>query len=173
MSNLSIAAALACGGEDAKKADTPVVIHEEDMNARDTTPTPPPSPIGRMHLMGTFPTSGTCRVTRYRPDFEMAYQVTYDVLNPRSTATLDVGKPSRGAFTPVSLQIIGMQSNGVLNEQETIFVGFSNSGTVKVGNRTYTATGSATANERQQLRGSDSAEALAYARAMMEQCGSQ
>lgn len=160
---------LGCTAEEAKKADSTQVIYEEDINARDTTPTPPPSPIGRMRLSGTLPEGGECKVTRYPRGFEMAYQVVYEAFTPPRKALMEVGHPPR-QFPPVNLQITGSQSTVTLREQETIFAGFSPQGSVTVGTRTYSSEGAVSANDRSPLSLADSAEMVQIAQRLLTTC---
>lgn len=165
---LTVFAMSAACGDDAKKAEKKI-IDEVDINAKVSTPPPPPSPIGRMRLSGPLPTGGNCSITPYRRDAEMAYQVTYETFAPPRKALMEVGHSLR-QFTPVNLQIIGTNATTTLREQETIFAAFSQTGAVTIGTRTYSSEGEVNANERSPLGITDGAEMVAIARKLVEDC---
>lgn len=160
----------ACGGSDDRPVtDTSRVIYEEDINARDTTTALPPSRVGTLDLFGSIPQGGLCDVREYSGLTEVARQITYQTSAPRRTIHVQIGRPPR-TFEPLSLQIIGTRSRSGLEEQETVFVGFSASGEVTAGSRQYTATGSESVNERQPLGPNDYDLARRYAQQVLGLC---
>jgi len=160
-------AATACGG-DAPKTDTAKVIYEEDINARDTMPTPPPTRIGRMQLFSE-PVGGTCSVKTIRGMSEIAREISYDADSPRRSIVLSIGRPPRH-FEPLSLQIVATDADGQNRVQEVLYVGFSAEGQVTVGTRQFASTGTENTSERQPLSPDESSSAIRLARRILEIC---
>lgn len=159
---------LACSGV-GERVDTAKIIPVDDINARDTTTPPAPPQVSRLSLMDSLPGGGLCTVSRYRANADQAREVTYETTTPPRTYVVEVGKPPR-QFPPVSIDMRGSQRSGDRTETENVFVGFSASGSVSVGTRRYTSTGSVTVNDREPLRVADSATAIAFARKILDLC---
>jgi hypothetical protein len=157
-----------CGGV-GEKTDTAKVLPVNDIYARDTTPPPPPAPITRLSLMDSMPSGGVCSVKRYRSGADQARELYYETAVPPRTYVMEIGKGHR-VFLPVSLDIRGTQISAGLTETENVYVGFSEAGSVSTGVRRYMSTGSTEANDRAPLKVSDSAQALAFARKILEMC---
>ena len=159
--------AVACGGDEPRKADSTVFIDVVDINARDTVATPPPSRIGRIQLLNE-PVGGTCRITRLR-GAGISREITYYAESPRRTITLGVGSDAR-AFPAMSLQITAVQGDGVTTEQEFLIAGFSAEGSVIAGSRTYSSTGPNAASEKVALSPTDSRDAISFAQRLLAIC---
>ena len=165
---VALLAGLACAGV-GERTDTTKILPVEDINARDTTPTPPPPRVSRLTLLDSVPAGGICNVKKYRPSFEQAREITYETSTPPRTYIIEVGKGAR-LLPAVSLDIRGTQSSTGLIETENVYVAFSPAGKVSVGTRRYTATGTSTVNDREPLQMGDSAVVIAIARKILDLC---
>jgi hypothetical protein len=144
------------------------VIYENDINARDTVPTPPPSRIGRMQLFSE-PTGGTCSIKTLRGLSDIAREISYTADSPRRAIVLSIGQPPR-AFEPLSLQIVATDADGQNRVQEVVFVGFSADGQVTVGTRQFASTGTENISERQPLSTDERSNAIKFAQRILEMC---
>ena len=165
---LVVLALAACAGV-GERTDTSKILPVEDINARDTTPAPPPLPVARLSLMDSLPMGGICTVKRYRSNADQAREITYETSAPMRTYVIEIGKPPR-RFGPVSLDMRGTQLGGDRTETENVYVGFSAAGAVTVGTRRYTVTGAVNDNERAPLNAGDSAIVLRFANTILGLC---
>ena len=164
---LWVLGALACGGDPPPKTDT-VVIYENDINARDTVPTPPPSRLGRMQLFSE-PVGGTCSSKTLRGLSDIAREISYTADSPRRAIVLSIGQPPR-VFEPLSLQIVATDADGRNRVQEVLYVGFSADGQVTVGTRQFASTGTENISERQPLSTDERSNAIKFAQRILEMC---
>jgi len=162
-----LSGAMACS-DPPRKSDSTVYLDVVDINAKVAPPPSPASKIGRLQVFSE-PVGGTCKTNRYRGE-EMAREIIYDADRPRRTIMLGIGRPPR-MFPPITLQIIGTQSDGATNEQEMIVAGFTADGGIRFGTRTYSSTGAAPVSEKVPLSDSDGREAILFSRQLMTLCG--
>ncbi|MEK7401997.1 MAG: hypothetical protein AABZ80_06490 [Gemmatimonadota bacterium] len=165
---LVVCGTIACAGV-GERTDSTKIIPVEDITARDTSPPPAPPPLSRLSLLDSLPSGGRCGVKRYRANADQAREVTYETSSPRRTYVIEIGKPPR-RFPAVSIDIRGTQSGTDRTETENVFVGFTESGSVSVGTKRYTATGAITANDRAPLDVTENATVLAFVRKILDRC---
>ena len=147
---------------DSVRADTPVAEV-----AADPPPAPPPAQpkIGLMPILRSAPSDGVCTTA--------GVEATRLVLRgdtPLRTITVGVGAASR-AFLPTYIEVISTQAAGPgQDENEKIYVGFTEAGTVENGRRLYFLTGSPP-SETSGLLPDDGEAAKRLAQEVLDKCG--
>lgn len=146
---------------DSVRADTPVA---------EVVAAPPPAPparsrIGLMPILRSAPSDGVCTTA--------GVEATRLVLRgdtPLRIITVGVGVASR-AFLPTYIEVISTQAAGAgQDENEKIYVGFTDAGTVENGRRLYFLTGSPP-SETSGLLPDDGEAAKRLAQEVLDKCG--
>ena len=137
---LACAAALNACASEPKPAATKTDTATGPSENLDPTPPPPeePSRMGQMPLLRGVPGDSRC-------DSSVHSTGTRFVLRgdaPLRIITTEIGKSER-AFAPLFVEVTSKQARGDGQEEnERIYVGFTESGALEMGQRTYFLTGS-------------------------------
>ena|SRR5438105_4209375 len=133
------AALLACKKEEVRQqaADTPATAVVESVN-----PTPPPvsepSRIGQMPLLDRVRDEALCSTRG-----EAATRIVLQEQAPSREVTVGLGNAGR-TFLPTFVEVRGKQiRSDAQEENETVYVGFTETGGIDAGRRQYYLTGSA------------------------------
>jgi hypothetical protein len=138
-----IASSLALGCAEAKpKTDTAKPMDTTGQENLEPAPPPVPEPsrLGQMPLLRGAPTDGKCDSTRNSTEKRIILE------GDAPLRTLTVGVPLREgrAFVPLYLDVKSKQARGDgVEENETIYVGFTETGGLDMGRRQYYVTNTA------------------------------
>ena len=136
-----LSASLVGCGSPPKPADTA----KADSTAGPVENLDPPQPapaeishLGQMPLLRGAPTDGRCDSTRTSTE----KRIILEGDAPLRTITVGVSHTSGRAFVPLYLDVRSKQARGDgLEENETLYVGFSENGAMEMGRRQYFVSG--------------------------------
>jgi len=137
-----LTAALVVGCEEKQPEVKPKVDTTPTGPVENIDPAPPPpaepTRIGQMPLLRGAPPDGQCSTRVMSTGSRYIMQGDY----PMRTITVELGPPSR-PFVPTFLDVKGKQSRGDGKEEnEWIYIGFTETGAIDSGRRQYFLTGS-------------------------------